>query len=102
GAADFGVRVGGPGDVDFAAVMGRMRRLRAGISGHDSAARFRGLGVDVFLGEARFTAPDAVAVGGRTLRFARAVIATGTRPAPLEVPGLGPGDYLTNETVFDL
>src|SRR5205085_1579569 len=87
---------------DFAAVMARMRRLRAGISRHDSAARFRGLGVDVFLGEARFTGPDAVAVGGQTLRFARAVIATGTRPAALEVPGLGPGDYLTNETVFDL
>src|SRR5947209_14408215 len=38
-AAEFGVRVGGPVEVDFAAVMGRMRRLRAGISRHDSAAR---------------------------------------------------------------
>jgi pyruvate/2-oxoglutarate dehydrogenase complex dihydrolipoamide dehydrogenase (E3) component len=101
-AAEFGVRVPGPVEVDFAAVMERMRRLRAGLSRHDSAARFRGLGVDVFLGEARFSGPDAVAVGGQALRFARAVIATGTRPAPLELPGLGPEDYLTNETVFDL
>jgi pyruvate/2-oxoglutarate dehydrogenase complex dihydrolipoamide dehydrogenase (E3) component len=101
-ASDFGVHVPGPVKVDFAAVMGRMRRLRAGISRHDSAARFRGLGVDVFLGEARFTGPDAVAVNGQTLRFARAVIATGTRPAALDLPGLGPGDCFTNETVFDL
>jgi pyruvate/2-oxoglutarate dehydrogenase complex dihydrolipoamide dehydrogenase (E3) component len=101
-AADFGVRVPATVAVDFPAVLARMRRLRAGISRHDSVARFRGLGVDVFLGEARFTGPDAAAVGGRTLRFARAVIATGTRPAALELPGLGPGDYLTNETVFDL
>ena len=35
---------------DFAAAMERMRRLRAGISHHDGAVRFRDLGVDVFLG----------------------------------------------------
>src|SRR5881392_1991481 len=34
-AADFGVRVPGPVAVDFAAVMERMRRLRAGLSRHD-------------------------------------------------------------------
>jgi pyruvate/2-oxoglutarate dehydrogenase complex dihydrolipoamide dehydrogenase (E3) component len=53
GAAELGVRVPGGVSVDFAAVMARMRRLRASISVADSAARFRGLGVDVFLGEAR-------------------------------------------------
>jgi pyruvate/2-oxoglutarate dehydrogenase complex dihydrolipoamide dehydrogenase (E3) component len=101
-AGAFGVRVEGPVAVDFAAVMGRMRRLRAGLSGHDSAGRFRGLGVDVFLGEARFTGPDTVAVGGQTLRFARAVIATGSRPADPGLPGLDLAECLTNETVFDL
>ena len=60
--------------------MERMRRLRAGISRVDSAARFRELGVDVFLGEGRFTSPDTVTVAGRTLRFRRAVIATGHAP----------------------
>src|SRR5436305_289144 len=63
-AAEFGVSVGGPVTVDFAAVMERMRRLRAGISPHDSAARFRGLGVDVYLGAARFTGPRSVEVAG--------------------------------------
>jgi pyruvate/2-oxoglutarate dehydrogenase complex dihydrolipoamide dehydrogenase (E3) component len=101
-AADFGVRVPGPVEVDFPAVMARMRRLRAELSRHDSAARFRGLGVDVFLGEASFGVRDRVTVGGQTLYFARAVIATGGRPAALELPGLGPEDYLTNESVFDL
>src|SRR5262249_50412968 len=43
-AADFGVIVPGPVAVDFPAVMARLRRLRAGISHHDAAARFRGLG----------------------------------------------------------
>lgn len=101
-AGEFGVRLPGPADVDFPAVMERMRRLRAGISRHDSAGRFRGLGVDVFLGDARFTGPDAVQVGGDTLHFARAIIATGTRPATLDVPGLDRLRCLTNETVFGL
>ncbi len=90
---------------DFGAVMERMRRLRAGISVHDSAERFRGLGVDVFLGDGRFTGPDAIEVGGQTLRFRRAVIATGGRAAVPPIPGLALPDgtgYLTNETIFNL
>src|SRR2546428_3218412 len=55
--------------VDFAGAMERMRRLRAGLSAKDSAARFRDLGVDVYLGEARFVAPDAIEVDGRRLSF---------------------------------
>jgi pyruvate/2-oxoglutarate dehydrogenase complex dihydrolipoamide dehydrogenase (E3) component len=87
---------------DFAAAMDRMRRIRAEIAAHDSAARFRDLGVDVFLGEARFVARDAVEVGGARLAFARAVIATGARPAVPPIPGLSETRYLTSETVFDL
>ena len=80
-----------PADVaiDFGAVMERMRRIRAEISHHDSAWRFRReLGVDVFLGERAFTGPDAVEVDGRTLRFAKAVIATGARAGHPPIPGL--------------
>ena len=47
-AARFGVRVPDGVEVDFAAVMERMRAVRAAISPHDSAQRLRGLGVDVF------------------------------------------------------
>jgi pyruvate/2-oxoglutarate dehydrogenase complex dihydrolipoamide dehydrogenase (E3) component len=101
-AGEFGVRIGGGVGVDFPAVMDRMRRLRVGLAKADAAERFRALGADVFFGEPRFTRPDAVAVGGQTLRFARAVIATGSRPAVPDLPGLSAGDYLTNETVFDL
>lgn len=101
-AQRFGVRVPPGPQVDFTAVMERMRSLRAEISPHDSAARFRDLGVDVFLGEARFTGLDTVAVGGQTLRFARACIASGARAAAAPIPGLLQAGYLTNETVFSL
>jgi pyruvate/2-oxoglutarate dehydrogenase complex dihydrolipoamide dehydrogenase (E3) component len=101
GAGEFGVRASEV-HVDFPAVMERMRRLRADISPHDSAQRFQSLGVDVFLGEARFTGTDTVAVGDRTLRFRKAILATGTRPAVPEILGLREAGYLTNETIFSL
>jgi mercury(II) reductase len=94
----------GPEDPEvlFPAVMERMRRLRARISLHDSARRFQELGVDVFLGEGHFSGPDTVEVAGRTLRFKKAVIATGTRPTEPPIPGLAEAGFLTNETVFSL
>ncbi len=101
-AAAYGINVPPGTEVDFAAVMARMRRLRADISHHDAVRRFQQLGVDVFLGAAHFTGPDTVAVGDRTLQFAKAVIATGGRPAPPDIPGLAEAGFLTNETVFSL
>jgi len=101
-AGEYGVRVTPGVTVDFPAVMERMRRLRAQISPHDSARRFQELGVEVFLGEGRFTAPDTIEVAGQSLRFKKAVIATGSRPAAPPIPGLADAGYLTNETVFSL
>jgi pyruvate/2-oxoglutarate dehydrogenase complex dihydrolipoamide dehydrogenase (E3) component len=93
------VRVGSV-EVDFPAVMERMRRLRAGIAPNDGVERFAKLGVDVLFGQARFTGPDTVEVDGRRLEFARAVIATGARAAAPPIPGLEETGYLTNETLF--
>ena len=102
GATEFGVSLNGGVTVNFAGVMERMRRLRADISPHDSAARFRELGIDVFIGSAKFAGPDAVQVGDKTLRFANAVIATGARAAAPAIPGLKNVPFLTNETLFSL
>ncbi len=102
-AGELGVHVDGAIRVDFAEVMRRMREVRARISPNDSVDRYTNeLGVDVYLGEARFTGDDTVEVGGQTLRFAKAVIATGARPALPSIPGLAQAEPLTNENVFDL
>ncbi len=101
-AHQFGMKVPKGTEVDFPQVMERMRRLRAKISFHDSAKRFGELGVDVFLGDARFVGPDAVEVDGKTLRFKKGVIATGARAVEPPVPGLKEAGFLTNETVFSL
>jgi len=101
-ANEFGIRVPEGVEVDFPVVMERMRELRAQISAHDSARRFKDLGVDVFLGEGRFSGPDTVEVGGKTLRFKKAVIATGTKPVHPAIDGIAEAGFLTNETVFSL
>lgn len=101
-AAEFGIRVPTGSSVDFAAVMERVRRVRAEISHNDSVERFTKLGADVFLGSARFTGADTVEVNGQTLQFKQAVIATGARPAVPAIAGLAEAGYLTNETIFNL
>jgi pyruvate/2-oxoglutarate dehydrogenase complex dihydrolipoamide dehydrogenase (E3) component len=87
---------------DFTVMMNRMRRIRSDLSPIDSAARFRELGVDVFLGDGAFVDRSSIVVGGATLKFRRAVIATGARAAAPPIPGLASVPYLTNESIFDL
>lgn len=97
-AQRFGISTTGV-EVDFAGVMERVRRVRAELSVHDTAERFRSLGVDVFLGEGTFTGPDTVDVNGAQLRFRRCVIATGARA---KADDKIPPPYLTNESLFTL
>ena len=101
-ASEFGVQVPPGATVDFAAVMERMRRLRAEISPNDSAQRFAKLGVDVFFGAGKFTGAHTLDVAGQTLSFSKAVIATGARAAIPEIPGIQDVPFLTNETLFSL
>ena len=101
-AGPFGIQPPQDVEIDFAAVMQRMRKIRAGISHHDSAERFRNLGIDLFLGSAQFVSPEAIRVEESQLRFKKAVIATGARAARPKIPGLAAAGYLTNETVFSL
>jgi pyruvate/2-oxoglutarate dehydrogenase complex dihydrolipoamide dehydrogenase (E3) component len=102
--------------VDFEKVMERVRRLRSDISHHDSAERYSTeLGVEVFIGHAKFTSEKTVEVNGKTLNFKRAVVATGGYPSLIPMPGLkglhekhvAPGNdprpqIVTNESVFNL
>jgi len=99
---EFGIQIPGGLKGDFGAAMARMRKLRARISYTDSVQRYKKLGVDVFIGEGRFTGPDTIEVGGKTLTFKKAAICTGARPAVPSTPGLQEAGYFTNETIFSL
>ncbi|MBW4650538.1 MAG: mercuric reductase [Kastovskya adunca ATA6-11-RM4] len=101
-AGAYGIHPPDKIEIDFPAVMARMRKLRAGISDHDSVERFQKLGIDVFLGGGRFQNGNTIEVAGKRLRFKKAVIATGARAARLPIEGIEEAGYLTNETVFSL
>lgn len=105
-AGEFGLHIPPGVKYDFGAAMARMRKLRARISHNDSVHRYTSLGVDVFIGNGRFTGPDSICVegpaGNRILRFAKAAICSGARAAAPPTPGLEEAGYLTNETIFTL
>lgn len=102
-SAQFGVTDSQKLGFNFGTAMERMRRLRADISHHDSARRFRDeLGIDVFIGQGSFSGPDTVLVAGKILRFKKAAVCTGARAAAPSIPGLEETGYLTNETIFSL
>src|SRR5262245_4191060 len=50
-------------DVDFPAVMGRMRQRRVDLSSNDSVERMARLGIDVFFGTASFSGPRELRLG---------------------------------------
>ncbi len=101
-AKEFGIEIQGKWSVDFPAVMERMRRLRNAVSTHDSPSIFQKMGIDLFFGAGQFTASDQLEVGGHHLHFKNAVIASGTLPLVLDIPGLEEAGYTTNQTVFNL
>ncbi len=99
-AGRFGIRAGWKG-ADWPAirdrVFGRIDPL------HDRAVVHRRAGgIDAFLGEARFTGPKVLWVGGEEIRADRFVLAAGSRPAIPPVPGLADVPYLTSDTVMRL
>ena len=91
-----------PPPPDLARVMARVAGVIKDIEPNDSPERFRGLGVDVIFGNGRFAGPDTFEVDGRRITAKTFVVATGSRPAVPNIPGLDTTPFLTNETVFDL
>lgn len=98
----FGIKSGGA-EVDFGLVMERMRTVIHSAGEGDDPARFRSLGVDVFLGnEASFTAPDELMVDGRRIAAKSVILATGSYPTAPPVDGLREVGFLTNVEALSL
>ena len=105
-APEFGI-AGAQGQVDFAAVMGRVQRVVRDIEPHDSVERYTGLGVEVLQGHARITGPWNVEVSSadgtrQQLTTKNIVIAAGASPFVPPIPGLREAGCLTSDTVWNL
>lgn len=99
--ADLGVRVSSV-ETDFAGVMRHVHAAIAAIEPQDTPEALTSAGVHVIEGDAVFTGPTAVDVGGEHIAFHHALIATGGRPAIPPVPGLVEAEPLTSDSVWDL
>jgi pyruvate/2-oxoglutarate dehydrogenase complex dihydrolipoamide dehydrogenase (E3) component len=101
-AGAFGIRVAPP-EVDFPAVMARVRQVVSTFAASDSAEVLRARGIDVIFGSPAFEAYDSVIVDGQTrINGRRFVIATGSRPYIPSIPGLLEAGYLDNNSIWNL
>lgn len=91
--------------VPFRAIMARLRDVIRQIEPHDSAERYRGLGVEVLSGRARIVDPwtvEVTAEGAVTVLTTRSIIiATGASPVIPDISGLRDTGYLTTETMWE-
>jgi len=94
------------GEVDIEKVMAYVTERKEIIREHENAAHFRNLGIDVVLGTATFASANEVEVDNTKYTGKKIVIATGSRPRTLTIPGASEAFALgilhTNETIFDL
>ena len=100
-AAHFGLKAARFG-VDFAAVKAHLRDVAGTVAPNEARQRLAGLGVRIIDGAARFSDARTVTAGEFTVAARRFVIATGSVPALLAIPGLADTPHLTSDTVFDL
>lgn len=90
------------GDVDMIKVMDYIRGRQAVIRAHENPDYFKELGLDVAVGDARFSGRRKVTVGDKHFSAKHIVIATGSRPKDIAIPGLDSISHYTNETIFDI
>ncbi|MDZ4253806.1 MAG: FAD-dependent oxidoreductase, partial [Sulfuritalea sp.] len=105
-ANEFGCR-SASANFSFGEVMERVQRVIRQVEPHDSAERYRGLGVDVVAGAARIVSPWEVEItreDGATERMSTRsiVIAAGARPFVPPIPGIDEVGYLTSDTIWAL
>lgn len=88
--------------VTLGAVNGRVQTAITAAAQIDSEQNLRAMGVDLYLGGASFIDPHTIQAGEERIRAKSILIATGSRAATPDVPGLTEAGYWTNEDLFDL
>ena len=101
-AGIFGLRVGAP-EVDFPAIMARVRAVASEISGAGTLDGLAAQGVEVLRGLARFDSYDTVLLEGHEpIEARRFVIATGSRPAIPAIHGLEGAGFRDEASIWEL
>lgn len=99
-AGEFGLQVNG--EVDFEKAMSYVYSKQQVIREHENTQWLQEQGVDVVLGEAKFSGKNEISVNGQRFTGRKIVLATGSRPRKLTIPGVELVTYFDNENVFNI
>ena len=89
-------------EIDFRAIMERMRRPRAETQRHIREAIAHLDGLDFYETAGHFVGTHELQAGAQRIRGDKIFVVAGARPAIPPIEGLEDVPYLTNDTVFDL
>lgn len=97
-ARSFGLEVHGKADMKkvIKYVYERQENIRA----HENAAWLQQQGVEVALGHAHFTSKNEIEVNDIKYQGKKIIIATGSQPRKLKIPGAEKVKYYDNESIF--
>jgi dihydrolipoamide dehydrogenase len=102
---EFGIKKASA-EFDFFDVMERVQTIIKTVEPHDSIARYKELGVNVLIGEAKIVSPWEVEVKTEndsfTLSTRSIVIAAGAKPFVPPIPGIEIIEVLTSDTIWNL
>ncbi|PJE75767.1 mercuric reductase [Candidatus Uhrbacteria bacterium CG10_big_fil_rev_8_21_14_0_10_48_11] len=90
------------GVVDIRSVMAYVKSRQDIIREHENANWFRKSGMSVILGEAKFVSQNRVSVGDVVYEGKHIVLATGSRPRAISLPGIEHARVFNNESIFDI
>ncbi len=86
---------------DLGAIVDRKNRLVREFAEYRIRA-LRARRFDLFEGSATFRSPHEIVVGTAVLRAPAFILATGSVPSDVAIPGLAAGGYATSDTIMDL
>jgi pyruvate/2-oxoglutarate dehydrogenase complex dihydrolipoamide dehydrogenase (E3) component/uncharacterized membrane protein YdjX (TVP38/TMEM64 family) len=89
-------------NLNYSEIQSRIQAIIKKIEPHDSVERFKKLGAEVILGQAKIISPWEVQVGEQTLTTRSIIVATGAEPFIPSIPGLHNVQVVTSETLWDL
>ncbi|QQG46322.1 MAG: FAD-dependent oxidoreductase [Candidatus Niyogibacteria bacterium] len=101
GVERFGLKTNGA--VDIGKVTAYIKEKQGIIREDENFRALSKKGITVKLGLAKFISSNAVVLGGEEYEARKIIIATGSRPKQLDIPGVkDASNIFTNETIFDI
>lgn len=91
-----------PQHLSFEQVKAYIKSKQHIIRKHENESYLRSLGIDMAFGSACFTAKDKVEVSGKVYRAKKIIIATGSHPLRLNIPGSELVTQITSDEIFDI